>query len=653
MIELGSPWALWALISVPLICLLYWMRPRRQVVTVSSLELWRAAVRERSRSFGLNLFASDPSLLFVLAAAVLLSLALGDPRWSSVRQAGRDRVLIVDTSASMQARAGSGGSQTRMERARVLALGVIDGLGPLDRALVMTSGRQARLRSGFERDPVRLKRIVAGLRASDEPGRPGRALALALSVLPDPAGGEILFLTDGAFDSTPEITRVVDSGRLRPILVGRPDEENVAITAFDLRPQPGLEGHYQVFAELGGFGRSSRQVAFDLAWNGEARRRRIVRVPPGTGTGHGVSVPVVLDLSALPSRASLEEGLVTASISVTSGGADGLAGDDRAYAVVALPAPLRVIQFGEPAPFLESALHVISDTHLVRRDQFRSEAFTSGTMAPDLYVFNRVPPPPLAEFPERARVLLVDVLAAGLPVRDRGWVEHPVVTGESDAPSLSPLDLSGVAIPRARRVERADPGASAGDGALAPRIWSGTTLLAFRYASQGRRFVYLGIDPQRSSFSRLAAFPLFVEKELRWLRSGQGEEPPSWIPAGQPVALTGLGSDGTPVRISGPAGDRVRLVRAGRVYFEETGRSGFYAYRSERPPARVRHFAVTLADREESDLARRWSPEIRAGEEGRRAAPLPGSYPLWPILLVVALVLLGIEAVIRRRQLGV
>ena len=122
--------------------------------------------------------------------SALLLLAAVDPRPAAADRAGRSLVVLIDRSASMSARDGTGDAARRGPRARATA--IVDGLAAADRALVASFASDAVAESGFEADAGRLRRAVAAVAPSEEPGDLPRALTFAAAILrgrPAPDGG--------------------------------------------------------------------------------------------------------------------------------------------------------------------------------------------------------------------------------------------------------------------------------------------------------------------------------------------------------------------------------------------------------------------------------------------------------------------------------
>ena len=195
MIHLTQPWALLALLAIPVLIALYALRPRRRRVVLSTTSIWREALAERQRGMGLQKLLRDLSLLALLLFAALLAVALGDPRLLTRASERSDVIVVLDTSASMHAQdAGVLGRRTRFDRAAAKAHDIIESLPDDARALIMTSGRTPRLHTGFESDREQLLLVLNQIEAGDEAGRPREALELALSLLKNRRNAKIHFI---------------------------------------------------------------------------------------------------------------------------------------------------------------------------------------------------------------------------------------------------------------------------------------------------------------------------------------------------------------------------------------------------------------------------------------------------------------------------
>ena len=607
MIQLAYPLGLLALLAIPLLLALHLLRPRRRRVVLSTTALWQAALRDREGGRGLRRLLRNLSLLLLLASALALGLALAGPQWLARSGEEADTVLVLDVSASMQARSGAG---TRFDQALAEAAAIVDGLPRDGRMLVMTSGRKALLRTGFEADRDTLRRALAQLRPGDEAGRPREALALALSLLRGGERGRIYFLTDGAFDpdvdpGSPQVVFRVVGGAAR----------NVAITRFDFRQEPASEDRFQVLMTVRNYTDAPLVVPASVSLDGRvlfarslelAARAERALVLPFTGRAVGQAV----------GRIDVD---------------DDLAADNRAYAAVNVDDPLRMLLFTRGNFYLESVLAALPGVELVKRQGPPPEDLARLAGAHDVVVLDGVAAPKLPP----GNFLLVDTVAPGLPFAAAGRVAQPVIAGRGPSALMRDVDLTGVRIGQARRVviKEAVPG-------LQRLFWSRETDLALALLDDGVKLIYLGFDLARSNFPRQAAFPLFVRQGIDWLRPRAEGFVPGHLAAGTTHAIR-LPQGEARVVMRRPSGDAETLeARGGTVSFDATAAAGIYRYASG---GAERYFAVALADARESDINSRWSPRDR-----REETPLAGSdtrtpVPLWPYLLALALVLMALE----------
>ena len=608
MIELAYPAALVALLAIPLLIALHLLRPRRRRVVLSTTTLWHEALKDREPRVGLRTLLRNLSLLLLLASALALALALAGPQWLTRASGRADTVLVLDVSASMKTRSGSG--RTRFDLALAEAANIVDGLPREGRMLVMTSGHKALLRTGFEADRDALRRALAQIRPGDEAGRPREALALALSLLRGRGEGRIYFLTDGAFDPG------VDPGSPQVVfrVVGGP-ARNVAITRFDFRQELAAEDRFQVLMTVRNYTDAAVVVPASVSLDERVLFRRSL---------------------ALAARA--EETLVLAFAGHARGQATGrievdddLAADNQAFAAVNAEDPLRVLLFTRGNFYLESVLEAMPGLELVQRDWSPAEDIARLALNYDVVVFDGVAAPQLPP----GNFLLVNAVAPGLPFSDSGRLVRPGTLVRGPSALMGDADLTAVRIDQARRVviDKPAPG-------LQRLIWSKETDLALALLDDRRKLVYLGFDLARSNFPLQAAFPLFFTRSLEWLRP-RGDGFVSTHMAAGSTRTIALPASETRVIMRMPSGKSETLEAEGSpLLFDATANAGIYEYTVGDVS---RYFAVSLTDARESDVNSRRAPIGRHEETRPAGNTAQALVPLWPQLLVLALILLALE----------
>ena len=608
MIQFAFPAALLALLAIPLLLVLHLLRPTPRRVVLSTTELWQAALRDRESSRGLRRLLRNLSLLLLLAIALALGLALAGPQWLTRASEGADTVLVLDVSASMKSR--SGIATTRFDQALAEASGIVDGLPRDGRMLVMTSGRKALLRTGFESDRGALRRALAQLRPGDEAGRPREALALALALLRGRSDGRIYFLTDGAFDPD------ADPGSPQVVfrVVGRA-ARNVAITRFDFRQERASEDRFQMLMTVRNYTDTPVTVPASATLDGRVLFQRTLELAARD------TQTLVL---AFPGRAL---GQAIARIDVD----DDLAADNQAFAAVNLHDPLRVLLLSRGNFYLESVLEALPNVELVKRDELGTEDLARLARSHDVVVFDGIAAPELPP----GNFLLVNTVAPGLPFSEAGRVTQPGILGSGPSALMRGMDLTAVRIDEARRVvvrERV-PG-------LQRLFWSRETDLALALLDEGLKVVYLGFDLAGSNFPRQAAFPLFISQGMEWLRPRGDDRLSSHIAAGATHSI-GVPAAQTQVTVRAPSGAAVTSeVKDGTAAFDATTAAGIYRYTVGDV---ARYFAVSLTDARESDVNSRWASSARREPAQPASNDAQTLVPLWPYLLVVALVLLALE----------
>jgi hypothetical protein len=609
-IELARSIALLALVSLPLIVLLHSLRPRRRSVELSTTRLWREALRERRRGFGLRKLLRNLNLLLLLLAALLLSVGLAEPRWLTRSAEPDDVVLVLDVSASMKARDGRG---TRFELALREAARVVDDLPSGSRVLVMTSGRSPVIRSTFAREAASLRATLSGLRPTDEAGRPREALNLAFSLLRNRERGRIVFVTDGAFESDSDF----GASRVEYRTVGE-SGRNVAITRFELRREVGTEERFQVLLTVRNYTTQTVRVPTSVTLEGERLLEHAIVLAP-----HAKETFVRAFRGAAAGRAR-------ASITFD----DDLATDNQAYAVLGSDEPLRVLLFTEGNLYLESAFQAMHNVAVSTSRAVQPERLAGQARRYDLVVFDGVPAPRLPP----GRYLLVASVPPGLPFAGAGFVDRPTIEGRGTSVLVRQVDLSAVKIDRARRVtlDSEAPG-------LQRLFWSKETALGLAWLTRDVRVVYLGFELAGSNFPLQAAFPLFLAESLAWLRPRASRFAPTQIPTGARYTMT-VPAHQADLIVRTPAGDgMVYDTPGGSLLFDATADAGIYRYTVG---GVHRYLAVNLTDERESDIRPR-------GEIGPDpASPIPVEAPsrvvieLWRTLALLALAGLAIEAVL-------
>ena len=592
-------------LAVPAIVALYFLRVRRTEVPVSSTLLWRRMVRDRQANVPWQRLRFSWLLALQVLAAAALVLALMRPAHSSPAPLAAHTIVMVDASATMQA---GDVRPSRFAAARRKAADLISRLGPRDRLTLMELSSTPKVLASAVGDRRVLQQALGRLTPDNAGADLQQALALAASVSGAGTDTELVLLSDGITD--PVQAPVALPFRLSYQPIGS-SPENLAITALSGQPAPqggpeGRAGGQVGFVHVQNFGRQRRRVQLDWTVDGRLKDVRSVALDGGAGAD------LLFPLAAGAERLS-------ASLSPH----DAFALDDTARALARPAAGYRVLLVTDGDVFLRQALGLLPGL------QVTTVSSTAYAAQPtDVYVFDRFLPSALPNAP----LFVVDppTGTAALPVG--GTFSPGTLRPAGPDPLLADVSLADVHVAASRDLSRA------GFGRALVTSQGGPLMLLREEPSRG---VLVGFDLHDSDLPLRAAFPILVDRLMRWLLPQAAQ--PGYAP-GQQVAL---GVSGADLAVRRPDG---REVPAQGSVFTDTGQAGVYdVVRGGRVVSR---FAVNVFSPQLSAIA----PVTRLNLAGSVAAAAAAGgrrrqQEWWPWVAGAALVLLSAEWAVFHRGL--
>jgi hypothetical protein len=423
-LSLGQFLALFGSVSAVLVALYLLDRSRRRQV-VATLRFWNMAeqppvVTRRRR------IQQPLSLVLQLISMALLLLAISQLRFGAPGAAPRDHVLLLETSAWMNARAGRE-ARTLMDVAKERALAYVRAVPARDRVMLVRVDALATPATAFEPNRRKLEQAIY----ASQPGATAlsldRAFAFARQVQEQGGrhGGEITFVGSGRVgekDSAEQQVQAPKNLRFVPIA---DQSENTGLRKIGLRRSASEGDLWEIFVSARNYGTTPRPVTLVLGFG-----------PSGTTA----AVPVGTQRLVLPPGAEREAefqfrtraaGVLEARLQPR----DGFPDDDRA--VVELPPQsfLRVVVYSDQPDLLRPALAANSRVSAVFRKPADYRPEPQGASAADLVILDRFRPP---SRPAVASIW-IDPPAEGspIPVRARKtdapfarWVPgHPLANG--------------------------------------------------------------------------------------------------------------------------------------------------------------------------------------------------------------------------------
>ncbi len=588
--------------------IIYLLSFRKRTVVVAADPIWRKIVGKRRTPFRKLL-----ALALQLLVLFLLSLALGDPRFLPEKaKPPVTMALVVDVSASMGAREEGG---TRLEQAVKLSSGIAEAMGPRDRMVLMSMDDSCRPLVPYTSDPGVVKRALAGLKPATVPEDAQKAVNFAASTITgsgysEHAVGRIVMVSDRFHD-----LQAPEGLELLQVAVGE-GTENLAVTAFDVRPRGGAARGSEVFLEVANYGRRPRQSRLSVHTRNALLGEEVLEVPAGgTATRSYFLKP-------------LETDRLMATLTAVQGGGpvDGFSLDDRAFALTPERSTRRVVLVTPGNLYLEKALGLNPS---VQVKVVAPAGFRPGVLAGAQAVFfdGICPPAPVhaayfnppggseCPFAHDREVQSPSLL----PLRG----DHPVTRG---------ITLIDVQIQQACRLlpEPGDVELLSDQG--------GPLVIAREKGPQ--RLLGAGFDVSKSDLPLRVAFPILLHNMLDWFlgeapvvgfsESSVGDlvEAPAWVDPQE--------------GIQGPEGSRVVPRKVGGKLLFRPRAPGYYsAHKRENRWVLPVNFYLEEESRPAGD--RRESPERSRWRAGEPPGPVVAGFdkveypepPLqWPIILL-------------------
>jgi hypothetical protein len=561
--------ALAYLATIALVVVIYLFRKKRRVIPVSSFIPWRdlkeGTVRTRS-------FLTDALFFLQVIILALLTLSLARPYVTSTIKGitGKDIILLIDTSASMQTREGE---STRFELAKAEALKVVEKMSVADKAQIVSMHSSPLIVSEPIGDKGRLKRLIQGLEVTDTATNPEEGLSLALSLLRRSTLGEIYLFTDR---EPPEIVPS-QANKVKVFKFGK-TSSNVAIVGLDVYQDVFKEyTEREAYVTVRNMGTESKTVLLKGFLDKRPLAEETVELHPQevrTVRMRGISGPGLLKVELQPE--------------------DALPVDNQAFALIKPRKAMKVLVV-TAGDLLEEELSKVD--RAVKEMEFVFAPPSTYAKQPlkdfAMCIFHKYVPEPLPD----VNSLFIFPPQDNRPFPVEGWFRGAkFVDWDYYHPIMAHLDyMEEVWLTKALAFKEVDglaPVARASaDGRHFPIVMAG--LLG------SKRVVTLGFDLSEFSFSRSKDMPMLIMflNVLQWL----DPEGTSAMQVRAGESLTFPLPEGTKeLTLTNPKGKTVKLSPAGEtLVVKDINYVGEYQLKGK---GIERRFVANLFDGEESDI---------------------------------------------------
>jgi hypothetical protein len=665
-LSLLAPWsALVAAAVIPPLVLLYFLKLKRREQAVSSTLLWKRAVQDLQVNSPFQRLRNNLLLILQLLILILAILAIMEPIWKRAKSREKMMIVLVDHSGSMSTVEADG--RTRLEVAKEQAKRMVDDMGPNDQMMVISFAERAQAVASFSDDKTLLKRQIDAIEPTDASTRLRDAMTLAeaystpigegIGVTADPvAAAHLILISDGRIADTPELT--LRRGTMELVTVGQA-ANNVGIVNMDVRRNYERPEIINVVVRVRNLGPEPATRDLSLFIDGELKEVRSL------GTLAANAPKVKDEPEAISSDMPPEGSEIVASFDVEheaageiearlTGGTDAFPADDHAFGTIDAPRPVSTLLVTHGNYFLKLALSSLPGQPpvILSPEEYEkatdADLLVDGRMKYDVVVFDaystdRVPPGNYIFF-------------GGVPklddVKITGEVQNDLFVDWDDThPILRHVVVELIHVARWSKLEMPKEAETLIEGTEAPVL----SLLG-RDRRQYLICAFSLFDAERSHLNTnwvmTEGFPAFMYNALQYLAGNVSAGGNRSFAPGTAVAVPAKpGAKTVAIRRPDKTRDEARVREDGMAYYANTSRTGFYV--PENAAGSNATFAVNLFDEKESCIKPNEQLQIGSESVASAAASQRVNRPLWPYLILAALLVSFIEWIIYNKRIFV
>ena len=627
-----------AAVAIPLLLVLYFLKLRRVTMPVGSTLLWKKAIQDLQVNSPFQKLRRNVLLLLQLLALLALLLALARPVSEGTPLAGAKSVILLDHSASMNARDGDNGG-TRLDEAKRRANVLVGTMKPGATAMVISVADElgTSIAQSFTGDAQSLRNAIDNVPPTDRPTRLKTAYGQANANMQFDRVNElaadkadVFLFSDGRVPQS-DAAQLSLQGDLHYEKVGKTDTKNLAVVAASARRNYERPTEVQVFARVNNFGPdpAAAKVRVSVARIDPADPAKALDYKPVSLAPIDVSVPPArwtdadwkaanpdaakdLDakIAAAPRIDSVDVKLDLTEAAVLKielvDANDALADDDAAWVVVPPPAPLKVMLVTRGNYVWEKLLTVLplNEPKTVTPEQYEAAPPTDFNVV----VFDDYSPkalPPSGTF----------VYSGGLPpagssdvkpVTNEAGVElfygiSDVLDWARDHPMLQGLSLSRIFVKEGRLLTVPVGATQLIEGVKGPML--------ILERKGPRTNVIFSFELLESDWPIQKTFPIFAYQMFQYLAAGEDVRVRESVPPGSVVSVprsaldrAKVSQDGGTVKLIDPSGGSRTLPAGGIGSLAVDGLDRVGVYRTEPVLPQFERIAVSLLDETESNL---------------------------------------------------
>jgi len=355
-----SLWPLFFLLAVPIIIILYLLKPKGEDYEISSNLLWKKLLKNQQSKTFFEKFVHNILMYLQILTVILLVIALMSPFIQKEGKDGGRKILLMDTSGSMLHKGNNG--KSRLEEAIEQACDYVRTMDNTRFSIVTVAGGDAQLLAVDSSDRSNIIRILQSLEGSHSGANPAEAQSIIDSLAGENSEevADLLVYTDGS--GAEAFGQLHGSAGMELYVVGE-SVSNLAneYMVFSERQ----DGFYDVLVSVTNY--SDGDASCDVGVYDEEDKLLHVKS---------------LSLLAGENKICLFEGMEwqgdslssqISGISYANGGKDSLAADNISHAVKNKGDLIQGILVGEGNTFLEKAYLAVTGTDIAKSTTVATE----------------------------------------------------------------------------------------------------------------------------------------------------------------------------------------------------------------------------------------------------------------------------------------
>jgi Ca-activated chloride channel homolog len=495
---------------IPIILLLYFMRPKRQQRTIASTLLWQRALQDMQASRPWQRLRFTPLLLLQILAALFIVLVLVRPAIFTGSSVSGNTIIILQASASMQA---TDVAPSRFESARNDISDMIDSLGPNDHLSLITMANTPQVLIADSNNQAQLALALQKARVTNQNADLELALSLANSLANGQADTQVLVVGDGHVTTTDQ--SLVFPFPVRYLRIGT-NAPNVALLTLSSRT---LQNTLVALAQVANYSSQQRSIPVELFADGnEVSVQTVTLAPQASGT---------VQWSGLPATTRFIHAQLISQDAMTI--------DHNAWAIIGSSQKGRVLLVTKGNMFLAAAFAL--QPNVILSETTPAKYVNAGNY--DLTIFDGFVPPILPT----GSIFFVNPPLGLYPFGTSGPLikVSRISPGNDKVGLLASVDLSSIhTIQSSHQLKLNANIESIIDAPETPLLIAGE--------NNNQRIAALGFDLHDSDLGLQPAFPILIQNLANW-----------FLP--QPVVGDGQVTAGNPVTIeTWPGADQATIT---------------------------------------------------------------------------------------------